>query len=66
MDDLLAISMDPRVGMVQGDQSLGKKQASPNSSGTMLLKLKILNRILIDILAFFHRQHIDGFIIFKI
>lgn len=28
MDDLLAISMDPRVGMVQGDQPLEKKKTS--------------------------------------
>lgn len=41
MDDLLAISMDPRVGMVQGDQSLEKKQASPKSSNAILLKLKL-------------------------
>lgn len=26
MDDLLAISMDPRVGMVQGDQPLEKRK----------------------------------------
>lgn len=33
MDDLLAISMDPRVGMVQGDQPLGKKKDTPTIWG---------------------------------
>lgn len=39
MDDLLAISMDPRVGMVQGDQPLETKNVSASNAEQLKLKL---------------------------
>lgn len=63
MDDLLAISMDPRVGMVQGDQPLEKKKASPNAFNAVKIEIILIrHRLIKTLISFFNLIHINKYL----